>query len=58
MRFFRSILKDCSGATAVEYGLLAAIIGVTLAIALGNYYELMNLMFGHITNTVQNAMAR
>ncbi|SFB23636.1 Flp pilus assembly protein, pilin Flp [Rhizobium sp. NFR07] len=58
MRFFRSLLSDRSGATAVEYSLLAAIIGITLAIALGNYYDLMNAMFGHIGNTYQNAISR
>lgn len=58
MRFFRSLLKDCSGATAVEYGVLAAILAVSLTIALGNYYEVMNTVFVGISNTYQNAMAR
>lgn len=58
MRFFRSLLKDCSGATAVEYGVLAAILAVSLTIALGNYYEVMNAVFVSISNTYQNAAAR
>jgi pilus assembly protein Flp/PilA len=36
MRLFRSFIRDISGATAVEYGLLAAVLGITLAAALGN----------------------
>lgn len=55
MRLLRSFLKDVNGATAVEYGLLAAIIGVTLAAALGNYYNLMDNMFTGIANTYENA---
>ena len=55
MRLFRNFLKDCNGATAVEYGLLAAILAITLAVALGNYYDLMTNMFGGVANTYQNA---
>jgi pilus assembly protein Flp/PilA len=58
MRLFRSLLKDRSGATAVEYGVLAAILAVTLAIALGNYYELMSNVFGGLGSTYQNAVSR
>ncbi|AYD02683.1 Flp family type IVb pilin [Neorhizobium sp. NCHU2750] len=55
MRLLRSFLKDVNGATAVEYGLLVAIVGVTLAAALGNYYSLMDNMFTGIANTYSNA---
>lgn len=55
MRLFRSFLKDISGATAVEYGLVIALIGVTFAAGLGNYYGAMNNMFGYLTNTYANA---
>ncbi len=55
MRLFRSFIKDTSGATAVEYGLIAAVISVTLAVALGNYYDVMNNMFGNLSNTYINA---
>lgn len=30
MEFFRRFLKDESGATAIEYGLMAALIGVAI----------------------------
>jgi pilus assembly protein Flp/PilA len=55
MRLFRNFLRDCNGATAVEYGLLAAILAITLAVALSNYYDLMTNMFGGVANTYQNA---
>jgi pilus assembly protein Flp/PilA len=55
MRLLRSLIRDINGATAVEYGLLAAVIGITLSVALGNYYEVMNVMFTGISNTLQNS---
>jgi pilus assembly protein Flp/PilA len=55
MRLLMNLLKDNRGATAVEYGLLVAILGVSLAAALGNYYNLMENMFGGIANTYQDS---
>jgi pilus assembly protein Flp/PilA len=55
MRVLLNLLRDSRGATAVEYGLLVAILGVTLSIALGNYYNLMESMFGGIANTYEDA---
>jgi pilus assembly protein Flp/PilA len=55
MNLLQSFLRDRRGATVVEYGLLVSILAVTLAAALGNYYDLMNNMFGNISlklNTV------
>ncbi len=45
-------IKDESGATAIEYGLIAALISVALitgASALGNK---LNLMFNSLSNTI------
>ena len=45
-------LKDESGATAIEYGLIAALISVALitgATALGNK---LNVMFNNLSNTI------
>ncbi|QFY61991.1 Flp family type IVb pilin [Rhizobium grahamii] len=47
-------LKDESGATAIEYGLIAALISVALitgASALGNK---LNLMFNSLSNTISS----
>lgn len=55
MRLFSSFLKNNSGATAVEYGLLISILAMTLFVALGDYYELMNNMFGGIADAYEGA---
>lgn len=55
MRLFSSLFKDNSGATAVEYGLLISILALTLFVALGDYYELMNNMFGGIADAYEDA---
>ncbi|WP_394764111.1 Flp family type IVb pilin [Phenylobacterium sp.] len=34
-RFVNRFLKDQSGATAIEYGLIAALVAVVLAVAVG-----------------------
>ncbi|WP_112945154.1 MULTISPECIES: Flp family type IVb pilin [unclassified Rhizobium] len=47
-------LKDESGATAIEYGLIAALISVALitgATALGNK---LNVMFNNLSNTISS----
>jgi pilus assembly protein Flp/PilA len=44
-------MRDERGATAVEYGLLISILAVTLATALGNYYDLMNNLFSGLADT-------
>ncbi|MFM1813589.1 MAG: Flp/Fap pilin component [Pseudomonadota bacterium] len=33
MRIFRALIKDQKGATAIEYGLIAAVIGTGLAVS-------------------------
>ncbi|MBP1845281.1 pilus assembly protein Flp/PilA [Rhizobium petrolearium] len=55
MRLFSSLFKNNSGATAVEYGLLISILALTLFVALGDYYELMNNMFGGIADAYEDA---
>jgi pilus assembly protein Flp/PilA len=55
MNLLQSFLRDRRGATVVEYGLLVSILAVTLAAALGNYYDLMNNMFGNISLKLNTA---
>jgi pilus assembly protein Flp/PilA len=40
--------KDESGATAIEYGLIAAIVGVGIIVALGNLRDALNTVFGNV----------
>jgi pilus assembly protein Flp/PilA len=54
-KIFARLLKDESGATAIEYGLIAALISVALitgATALGNAID---AKFSSIANTVNSA---
>jgi pilus assembly protein Flp/PilA len=48
-------MADTSGATIVEYGLLAGIISVALLGGLGTFANRMNGQFYGITNTIENA---
>ena len=48
----KSIVKrfanDESGATAIEYGLIAAIVGVGIIVGLGNLKDGLNTLFGDV----------
>ena len=48
MTIFSRFLKDESGATAIEYGLIAAIVGVGLATALGDLKTALETTFGNV----------
>jgi pilus assembly protein Flp/PilA len=54
MRGLKLFWKNKNGATAVEYGLLVSILAITLMVALGNYYSLMDNMFGGVANTYKH----
>jgi pilus assembly protein Flp/PilA len=56
-KFFARFVKDESGATAIEYGLIAALIAVVIisgATALGNA---LNTKFSNISSSVSSAGA-
>lgn len=36
MTFFKNLMQDNEGATAIEYGLIAALIAVAAIVAMGN----------------------
>ena len=46
MGLFKSILKDETGATAIEYGLMAALISVAAITAMGSF----TFVSGQMTN--------
>lgn len=48
MTFFRNLLKDEAGATAIEYGLLAALIAVAAMGAMSTLGGTLNTTFGKI----------
>ena len=55
MTLIRSFLKDEGGATAIEYGLIAALVGVAIISALSFMSEDLNEIFNHVGNELHNA---
>ena len=53
MQMIRKILKDKKGATAIEYGLIAALIAVAATVAMGS----LGTQIGKTLNNVSSKMA-
>ena len=51
---FRAFLRDESGATAIEYGLIAALIAVAIIAAVGFVGEELENTFNAVGNALQN----
>ena len=51
----KEFIKDESGATAIEYGLIAALIGVVLIASLGALGEALDGIFNQITAALQGS---
>jgi len=51
-----NVLKDESGATAIEYGLIAALVSVAAIGALGAMGSSLKTMFGTVKNELGNAV--
>ena len=54
-KFFARFVQNQSGATAVEYGLIAALIGVVIIAGAGALGSALNTKFTNVGNTVTNA---
>jgi pilus assembly protein Flp/PilA len=50
---FSRFLKDESGATAIEYGLIAAILGVGIVASLGPLKDALNAQFTEVKTTLE-----
>ncbi len=50
---FARFVKDESGATAIEYGLIAAIVGVGIIVALQGLKGELNTTFGAVSTGLQ-----
>ena len=50
---FSRFVKDESGATAIEYGLIAALIGIAVMAAVGSVGTNLDLKFKNIANALQ-----
>jgi pilus assembly protein Flp/PilA len=53
MSIVKSFLKDESGATAIEYGLIAALIAVVIVTAVTTIGTKLNATFGNIGNNIK-----
>lgn len=52
MTFFRKMLKDSKGATAIEYGLIAALIAVAAITAMGTVGNKLTNTFNNVSNSL------
>jgi pilus assembly protein Flp/PilA len=55
MTFFRKLIKDTEGATAIEYGLIAALIAVAAITAMGTLGNSISSTFGKVSGQLNNA---
>ncbi len=46
--FVASFRKDETGATAIEYGLIAAIVGIGIIVGLGGLRDGLNTLFNNV----------
>ena len=53
MKFFRKMLKNNKGATAIEYGLIAALIAVAAIGAMSSLGTKLNTTFNRVANNLQ-----
>lgn len=52
----KNLLKDESGATAIEYGLIAALVSVAAITALTQMGSSLSTMFGTVSTKLQEAV--
>ena len=53
----RKLLRNKSGATAIEYGLIAALVSVAAVVALQNLGSSLNTMFSTVSTQLDTAVA-
>ncbi|HEY0447414.1 MAG TPA: Flp family type IVb pilin [Allosphingosinicella sp.] len=53
MQFIRKMLKDNKGATAIEYGLIAALIAVAAVTAMGGLGNTLKNTFSEVDSSMQ-----
>ena len=57
MKTFISLLKDESGATAIEYGLIAALISIAAIVLMGQIGDDLQDTFSEISGGLQSGVA-
>jgi pilus assembly protein Flp/PilA len=53
MQKIRTFLKNSKGATAIEYGLIAALIAVAAIAAMGSLGNQLKTTFGNVTSNMK-----
>ena len=57
MKFFNKLLRDEQGATAIEYGLIAALIAVAAITAMQSLGNELSATFSTVSGTLETANA-
>ncbi|WP_457585375.1 Flp family type IVb pilin [Ensifer canadensis] len=57
MNTLKRLIRDKSAATAIEYGLLAAIVSISLLLGMEQIQTALTAIFELLTTTFQNAMS-
>jgi pilus assembly protein Flp/PilA len=57
LKFIREIVKNKAGATAIEYGLIAALVSVAAVTALTSVGTSLDSMFTKVSTTLDAAVA-
>jgi pilus assembly protein Flp/PilA len=52
MKFFKNLLRDEAGATAIEYGLIAALIAVAAITAMGSLGTQLSTTFNDVSTSM------
>ena len=55
MKFFNKLLRDEQGATAIEYGLIAALIAVAAIVAMQNLGSELTNTFSTVSSALKGA---
>lgn len=50
---FKQLVRDESGATAIEYGLIAGLIAVAIIVALTTVGTNLNTLFGEVATAIE-----
>ncbi len=57
MKILSKIMKNEDGATAIEYGLIAALIAIAAIVAMGSLGENLSNTFNEVNNELETANA-
>jgi pilus assembly protein Flp/PilA len=55
-KLFRRVIADESGATAIEYGLIAALVSVAAIVSLQTMGTSLSGMFGKVSSVLQSVV--